>query len=106
MELVRVPNNRPRFSANFGDRLGIEDAEFGRRFTQRAAQVYGSGPALLERRVIEIRVGPRVQNFERELSELPGAYAAPTGALLLGIDAAGQAVGCVAVRPLPAAGGS
>src|SRR5262245_26295375 len=46
------------------------------------------------------------QGFERELAELPGAYADPIGGLLLGIDAGGQAVGCVAVRPLPAVGGS
>jgi len=35
------------------------------------------------------------QNFERELAELPGAYAPPRGALLLVRDA-----GCVALRAL------
>jgi putative acetyltransferase len=39
------------------------------------------------------------QDFDRELAELPGAYAPPRGALLVArID--GEAVGCVALRPL------
>jgi hypothetical protein len=38
------------------------------------------------------------QNFDQELAELPGKYA---GRLLLAIDQ-GQAVGCVALRPLEA----
>jgi ribosomal protein S18 acetylase RimI-like enzyme len=42
------------------------------------------------------------QNFEQELATLPGAYAAPHGALLLArVD--GLAAGCVAMRPLPEA---
>jgi len=39
------------------------------------------------------------QDFETELATLPGAYAPPTGALLLA-EYAGAAVGCVALRPL------
>lgn len=39
------------------------------------------------------------QNFEQELQELPGEYAAPLGALLLAtVD--GAAAGCCALRPL------
>ncbi len=39
------------------------------------------------------------QNFEQELQELPGEYAAPMGALLLAsVD--GEAAGCCALRPL------
>ena len=39
------------------------------------------------------------QNFDRELAELPGRYAPPSGRLLLAMDRA-QAVGCVALRKL------
>lgn len=39
------------------------------------------------------------QDFETELATLPGAYRAPTGALLIA-ERDGKAVGCVAVRPL------
>src|SRR3954447_20041159 len=39
------------------------------------------------------------QEFERELSELPGAYAPPEGLLLLA-RSQGQATGCVALRKL------
>lgn len=37
------------------------------------------------------------QDFARELKDLPGAYAAPTGTLLLAFHR-GRAAGCVAVR--------
>ena len=45
------------------------------------------------------------QGLERELATLPGAYAPPRGRLLLA-GPAGQAFGCIALRPLEADGGS
>ncbi len=39
------------------------------------------------------------QNFEKELAELPGAYAPPTGRLLLAYEG-DQLAGCVALRNL------
>lgn len=41
------------------------------------------------------------QDFDNELSGLPGAYAPPRGALLVG-RLGGELVGCVALRPLDA----
>lgn len=41
------------------------------------------------------------QNYDAELKGLPGKYAPPTGALLIAVDAATDAVlGCIALRPL------
>ena len=42
------------------------------------------------------------QGFEAELAALPGAYAPPSGALLVALADTGDALGCVAVRPLAA----
>jgi len=39
------------------------------------------------------------QNFEKELAELPGAYAPPTGRLLLAFEN-DQLAGCIALRKL------
>nr|WP_294504690.1 GNAT family N-acetyltransferase [uncultured Rhodopila sp.] len=45
------------------------------------------------------------QGFAAELAGLPGGYAAPTGALLVAVPAAGELVGCVGVRALAEPGG-
>ena len=41
------------------------------------------------------------QGFEQELAGLPGAYAPPSGRLLLAVDG-GRPAGCIALRPLGA----
>ena len=40
------------------------------------------------------------QDFETELSSLPGKYAPPEGALFLARNGDGHAIGCVGIRPL------
>jgi ribosomal protein S18 acetylase RimI-like enzyme len=42
------------------------------------------------------------QNYDKELAELPGDYAQPSGRLLLAIDEKGHASGCAALRDLGA----
>ena len=45
------------------------------------------------------------QDFQRELAELPGEYAPPSGCLFLAL-VGGEPVGCVGVRPLHDEGGA
>jgi hypothetical protein len=40
------------------------------------------------------------QGFEAELASLPGKYAPPLGELMLACSPVGDALGCVAMRPL------
>ncbi len=55
---------------------------------------------LMREYVASLNVDLCFQNFEAELAELPGDYAAPGGALLLAL-VDGQPAGCVGMRALP-----
>jgi ribosomal protein S18 acetylase RimI-like enzyme len=56
--------------------------------------------ALMREYAAGLDVDLAYQDFEQELAGLPGAYAPPSGALLLARDSSGRAVGCVALRAL------
>lgn len=56
----------------------------------RLFQAYGAS--------LDIDLG--YQDFAGELAGLPGKYASPAGILLLARDPAGEAIGCVGMRPL------
>jgi putative acetyltransferase len=59
--------------------------------------------ALLLEYAASLPFGLDFQGFERELAELPGAYAPPGGALLVA-RAGGEVVGCVGLRALDGTG--
>lgn len=56
--------------------------------------------ALVGDYVASLGIDLSFQQIEAELAGLPGAYAPPTGDLLLARDPAGAAIGCVALRGL------
>jgi ribosomal protein S18 acetylase RimI-like enzyme len=59
--------------------------------------------ALFEEYAAWLAVDLCFQGFADELATLPGAYAPPRGMLMLA-GSPGAAVGCIALRPLPAVG--
>jgi ribosomal protein S18 acetylase RimI-like enzyme len=69
----------------------VRRAESGRDFdeTRGLFREYGAS----------LDVDLSFQGFEEEIALLPGKYVSPKGALFLASDAAGQAIGCVGVRP-------
>lgn len=48
-----------------------------------------------------IRAEACLTGFDEELATLPGAYAPPTGDILIAHAPDGNAIGCIALRPLP-----
>ena len=65
----------------------------------RSARDIGVTRSLFEEYARYIGIDLCFQGFEKELSELPGAYAPPAGEILLAF-CDGEPAGCVAMRPL------
>src|ERR1700680_4856446 len=69
-------------------------------FQVRHAQEIAAAAILFREYVDWLGIDLGFQGFEAELASLPGKYAPPTGELLLACSPSGDALGCVAVRPL------
>ncbi|HEX8176441.1 MAG TPA: GNAT family N-acetyltransferase [Pyrinomonadaceae bacterium] len=74
-----------------GNVLKLKEAE-------SAAEI-SEARSLFEEYAAWLRIDLCFQNFERELRELPGAYAPPRGRLILALYD-GEVAGCVALRDL------
>ncbi len=66
----------------------------------RAPPDIASAAALFEEYAAGLGVDLGYQGFAAELAGLPGLYAPPAGELLLAWGESGEALGCVALRPL------
>jgi len=66
----------------------------------RQAEEIAAAAALFREYADWLGIDLSFQGFEAELASLPGRYAPPTGELMLACAPAGDALGCVAVRPL------
>ena len=71
---------------------------------QASASQLGMVATLFREYADALGVDLSYQGFEAELASLPGAYEPPAGALLLALSDPGDALGCVAVRPLATPG--
>ena len=72
--------------------------------TARSADDLAAIAALFRAYAASLPVDLGYQDFTGELAALPGKYAPPDGALLLARTADGTPLGCVALRPIGAAG--
>src|ERR1700719_1332358 len=68
----------------------------------RSAEEIAAAAALFREYADWLGIDLSFQDFEAELASLPGKYAPPTGELMLAYSPDGDALGCVAVRPLEA----
>lgn len=66
----------------------------------RDTAAVGAVGTLLREYAATLEVDLAYQGFEQEVAGLPGAYAPPSGELLLARDPDGAALGCVALRAL------
>jgi GNAT superfamily N-acetyltransferase len=69
-------------------------------FPAKSATDLAAAAALFRAYAASLPIDLTYQDFEAELSALPGKYAPPSGALLLARVAGGGPLGCVALRPL------
>lgn len=76
------------------------DRELFRIEPARSAQDLESTALLFAAYAESLGLDLSFQDFDTELTSLPGKYAPPNGEILLARDSTGKAVGCVAVRPL------
>ena len=66
----------------------------------RQPEEIGAAAVLFREYVDWLGIDLSFQDFENELAALPGKYAPPEGELILACSHAGDALGCVGVRPL------
>ncbi|MGD0107668.1 MAG: GNAT family N-acetyltransferase [Rhodopila sp.] len=78
----------------------LTDGRGGFSIRPAAASEMGIVAALFREYADGLGVDLSFQGFEAELATLPGAYAAPAGALLIAVSLTGKLLGCVGVRPL------
>lgn len=71
-------------------------------FTPSTPAHFDTARNILNEYAAQLDVDLCFQNFDTELQDLPGEYAAPQGTLILAM-ADGEVAGCCALRPLPAA---
>ena len=87
-------------------RAGTSTKTVATRFTIAAAQARNIPDIALLFKAYEAHIGVDLgyQDFATEVATLPGKYAPPHGALLIARDDHGNAIGCVALRPMEHAG--
>ncbi len=66
----------------------------------RRAEEIAAAATLFGKYADRLGIDLSFQGFEAELKSLPGKYAPPVGELMLACSPAGDALGCVGVRPL------
>ena len=71
-------------------------------FTPSTPAQFDTARNILNEYAAQLDVDLCFQNFDTELQDLPGEYAAPQGTLILA-TANGEVAGCCALRPLPTA---
>ena len=63
VKFVGIANDRPRFAESLFNRGWIERADVAGISTECSSHLDRAGPAFLERRVVEVGIRVRVQNF-------------------------------------------